>query len=90
MPARPDAEVEMYTSARPSRPYVEVASLGGWSELVDVRAKAGQLGCDSLIVVDPPTAAGTTGTTGTATCVAWIEPPPPGGPGPAAAAAPPP
>jgi|JI10StandDraft_1071094.scaffolds.fasta_scaffold00285_23 hypothetical protein len=87
MPARPAAEVEMYTAQRPARPYIEVASLSAWNELVDVRARAGQLGCDALIVVDPPTATGTTGTSGTATCVAWIAPP--GGPAPTAAAAPP-
>lgn len=80
MPARPAAEVEMYTSRRPSRPYVEVASLGTWSDLGAVRARAGQLGCDALIVVTSPTATGTTGTTGTAICVAWVEAPPPGGP----------
>lgn len=79
MPARPAAEVEMYTTGRPPRPYVEVASLNGWNELAAARARAGQLGCDALIVVTAPTAVGTTGTTGTATCVAWLDPAPPTG-----------
>lgn len=52
--ARPVGSVEIYTTALPARPYVEVAALsakGGQADQhVDaMREKAAELGCDALV-----------------------------------------
>ena len=64
--ARPPEKVEMYTTAAPTRAYVEVGQLES-SDPYEIRRKAGQIGCDALIVMRP----GTDHVDTVATCVVW-------------------
>ena len=70
-PRKPSA-VEMYTTARPERPYIEVATLES-PDINDIRYKAGDIGCDAVLV----TRMGTMQVDTVATCVVWKDVPPP-------------
>jgi len=62
---RPAAQVEVYTIAPPSRPYVEVALLRASGPAEDdhygpLRREAGRLGCDAVVIAGVPTVVATT------------------------------
>lgn len=67
---RPAMAVEMYTTNTPTRPYVETASLE-WNDSTAARERAGQLGCDALVVVRQ----GSGSVLSAGTCVVWNDQP---------------
>lgn len=86
---RPDKQVQIFARKAPTRPFTEVYLLEGDTALPegsgelmdDLRAKAGQLGCDALLLSASTAAigerAGVVGRAHQAVCIVYNEPAPP-------------
>ncbi len=84
MAPRPASEVELITTGRPTRTFVEVAVIraqGGRAQdhYGVLRARAGELGCDALVLGPDGESVhnehGVTGESSHATCILWSDAP---------------
>jgi hypothetical protein len=90
LPSRDPMSVEVFTTSRPLRPYIEISSFTAGSgvgdeDITDMRYEAGSLGCDALVMTVISTSFDMRST---GTCVVWNDPPAPPPQTPVAPAAP--